>query len=277
MGDGVGRFEHQQSAQQHVRVRRAVTRTLSSVAHTVAGAWCAGARRRIQRMTAAMTDLLDALVSVGAGMDVIDVGCGDGWLVRRLASRGAAVIGIEPSPHALEAARSTPPAAGERYEQGVAESLPLPDGSADVVVFFNSLHHVPVRSMAGALREAVRVCRPGGLVFVQEPLAEGPFFELMHSVEDETAVRAAAQRALHEAAASLAVAVSEHTFTPCVRVASFEAWREHQLLVAAERAPALAELDGELRERFTELGRREAGGWLFAAPARVTLLRRAGH
>ena len=70
------------------------------------------------------------------------------------------------------------------------------------------------------------------------------------------------------------VAVSHRTFTPCVRVASFEAWREHQVLVDADRGPALRARDAELRERFERLGRADGGARTFAAPARVTLLRR---
>ncbi len=222
---------------------------------------------------AALTDLLDELVRVD-GRDVADIGCGNGWLARRLAARGAAVVGIDPSDAALTAARAAPAVAGERYRRGAAESLPLPDGSCDAVILFNSLHHVAAREMPAALAEAVRVARDDGIVFVQEPLAEGPFFELMCAVDDETAVRAAAFDALERAASDLGVAVSHRTFTPCVRVASFEAWREHQVLVHADRAPALRTREAQLRERFERLGRPDGDSRSFAAPARVTLLRR---
>ncbi len=225
----------------------------------------------------ALTDLLDELVPVD-GRHVADVGCGDGWLARRLAARGGAVVGGDPSLAALAAARAAPAVSGERYLQGGAESLPMPDGSCDVVILFNSLHHVPAREMPAALSEAVRVARDDGFVFVQEPLAEGPFFELMRPVSDETAVRAAALEALGRASTELDVTVSHRTFTPSVGVASFEAWREHQLLVDAGRAPVLRAREAELRERFERLGHTDGSPpdmvCSFAAPARVTLLRR---
>ncbi len=219
------------------------------------------------------TDLLDELVTVD-GRRVVDVGCGDGWLVRRVAARGAIAVGVEPGAAALAAARAASPVAAERYVEGRAEMLPLPADSADVVLFFNSLHHVPVEHMGDALGEALRVCRRGGLVFVQEPLAEGPLFELMRPLSDETADRAAAQDALRRAAGWPGVTVFQHAFTPVARVASFEAWSEHQVLVDAERAPGLRAAERELRARFHALGRADGDGWSFAAPARVTLLRR---
>src|SRR3954469_25166491 len=74
---------------------------------------------------------------------VVDVGCGDGSLVRHLARRGARAVGVEIGQEPLERARARPPVGGERYEQGGPQSLPLDAASADVVVFANSLHHVP--------------------------------------------------------------------------------------------------------------------------------------
>lgn len=47
--------------------------------------------------------------------------------------------------------------------------------------------------MDRSLAEAARVIRPGGLLIVMEPLAEGGFFDALRIVEDETAVRVAAQ------------------------------------------------------------------------------------
>src|SRR3954447_23970558 len=89
---------------------------------------------------------------------------------------------------------------GERSLEGGAQALPLEDASADVVVFANSLHHVPGDLLDAALGEAARVLRPGGLLYLPEPVAEGPYFELVRAVDDETAVRAAAHAAIGRAA-----------------------------------------------------------------------------
>ena len=92
----------------------------------------------------APTALLDELVPV-TGRQVVDVGCGDGWLVRRLAQRGATVVGVEPAETALAAAGAAPAVTGERYLRAGAEALPLADRSCDAAIFFNSLHHVAGR------------------------------------------------------------------------------------------------------------------------------------
>src|ERR1700720_4419682 len=88
-------------------------------------------------------DRLAALVPV-EGRRIVDVGCGDGALVRALARRGGKVTGLEIDARALGPALSAPTVADERYLEGRAEALPLADRSVDMVVFFNSLHHVPI-------------------------------------------------------------------------------------------------------------------------------------
>ena len=132
--------------------------------------------------------------------DVLDVGCGRGALARRLVGEGLAVTGIDPTPDAIAAAQESVPEA--QFSVAGAEALPFDPGSFDACVFLNSLHHVPVPLMGQALQEALRVLRPGGEVIVVEPLAEGPFFEVMRPVEDETEIRRAAMAAIDAAMAS---------------------------------------------------------------------------
>jgi len=127
-------------------------------------------------------DVLDEILPAGDPV-VVDVGCGDGSLVRHLARRGAHVVGVEVGAEPLARARAHDRVADERYEQAGAQALPLDDGAADVVVFSNSLHHVPGDLLDTALAEAARVLRPGVVLYVQEPVAEGPYFELLRAVD----------------------------------------------------------------------------------------------
>jgi ubiquinone/menaquinone biosynthesis C-methylase UbiE len=218
------------------------------------------------------TAVLDEVLDVRE-RDVLDVGCGEGWLVRRLSSAGARAVGLDPLPVALERARrddaSAPPG---RYIEGRAEALPFRDACFDAVVFFNSLHHVPVESLDVALGEAARVLRPGGVVYVQEPLARGPFFELARAVEDETEVRAAAQNALAQAAAGRFAQRLRRDGVIATWLADFEAFRARMLSVDPARGAALADLETELRARFERLARRSDGGYVFDQPFRVHLL-----
>jgi SAM-dependent methyltransferase len=124
------------------------------------------------------------------GRTVLDVGCGDGANVRKLRAAGADAIGVD-----IDVARAIDVDPGGRYLQGGAEQIPLPDRSVDVAVLFKSLHHVP--EPHAAFPELHRVVRDS--VFVVEPLPQGEYFELMRPVDDETEVRATAQRAMAEA------------------------------------------------------------------------------
>ena len=116
---------------------------------------------------------LAAILDEIAARDVLDIGCGGGGLARDLAARGHVVAGIDPAPQAVAAAEQLVPEA--RFVIGGAEALPFADASFDAAIFLNSLHHVPVAQMPTALREALRVLRPGGEVVIVEPLAQGAF------------------------------------------------------------------------------------------------------
>ncbi|GMG83404.1 hypothetical protein LNKW23_26170 [Paralimibaculum aggregatum] len=129
-----------------------------------------------------------------AGLDAADIGCGSGSASRVLAGLGARVTGVEPDAAALAAAEAA--GGGPVYRRGGAEATGLAAGSADLVLFSMSLHHVPDRP--AALAEARRLLRPGGRIAVLEPEAPDPLWPVVRWIDDETAVCAAAQAAIGE-------------------------------------------------------------------------------
>lgn len=218
-------------------------------------------------------EVLDALLPV-EGRRVIDIGCGDGALVRALARRGASVIGVEIDERALARARAADPAGSETFRVGRGEALPLDAGSVDVAVFFNSLHHVPAGSQPIALQEAARVLVPGGRLYVAEPIAAGPSFELVRPIDDETAVRAAAFAALRRAEAEgLFRRLDERLYRHAAHYRDVAAFRDKMLAVDPARAAAL-DADAGLAARFETLGRPVEEGRAFDQPMRATLLGR---
>jgi len=106
-------------------------------------------------------DQAAALVKrVGAGKAVLEVGCGTGLVLQRVAGFARSAKGIDLSPGMLERARDR----GLDVLEGSATALPFADDTFDVAYSFKVLSHVPQLDVA--LAEMVRVVRPGGhLVF----------------------------------------------------------------------------------------------------------------
>lgn len=99
---------------------------------------------------------------VGSETRLLDAGCGAGMALRLAADLGAHVAGMDASAALLAVAHTRLP--GTRLEHGDLEILPFEDNAFDVVTGFNSFQYAgdPV----AALREAHRVARPGGKVFI---------------------------------------------------------------------------------------------------------------
>lgn len=216
-----------------------------------------------------------------AGKEVVDIGCGDSHLARLIADEGqaASVIGIECSPRQLAKAQALPAHPKVTVHDGVAQALPLADGSADVVVFFNSLHHIPQAAMAQSFAEACRVLRPGGEIYINEPVAAGSFFTVCKPVDDETDVRAQAQAAIAAACAGgpdggLGLRKSaEVVYLHQVKMPSFEAFRDRIVSANVDREAIFAQNDQALRTLFAQVGQPlEDGGFLFDQPGHVCLL-----
>ncbi len=94
------------------------------------------------------------LAAVGPveGLRVVDVGCGEGQIARRLATLGAEVAGYDPFLDEPESDWSKAGRGNAAPVQGVGRiAIPQADGTADLVMFVFSLHHVPKAKLGPAL------------------------------------------------------------------------------------------------------------------------------
>jgi trans-aconitate methyltransferase len=94
----------------------------------------------------------------------IDIGCGTAVLAAAIVEshQPSSVVGIDTSATFLETARRELPDPRASFKQGDAQSLPLQDACADVVVSGLVLNFVPDKE--AAIAEMVRVSSPGGIV-----------------------------------------------------------------------------------------------------------------
>lgn len=126
---------------------------------------------------------------------LIDVGCGTGRLAGRLAEAGFEVTGVDGSEGMLGVMRAEVP--GVRGIFGDATDLPFENDEFDVAVSVAVLHHLALpEAVASALREMVRVVRPGGRVVIWDHNPLNPYWRsLMKRVpQDDGSERLVAER-----------------------------------------------------------------------------------
>lgn len=105
-----------------------------------------------------VNDALFDRMGVGPGTELLDIACGSGYATSVAARRGAKVSGLDASEALLAIARARTPAGD--FRAGDMFALPFENDSFDVATSFNGIW----KGCEGALVEARRVVRPGGLV-----------------------------------------------------------------------------------------------------------------
>jgi SAM-dependent methyltransferase len=103
------------------------------------------------------------------GAAVLDVGCGYGRWVARLAERPeiAAIVAADLSEGMVREGRNAVADARVQWISADAQRLPMRDASCDAVLAMHMLYHVP--DIAAAIGEARRVLRTGGTFLVSTP------------------------------------------------------------------------------------------------------------
>lgn len=103
---------------------------------------------------------------------VLDLGTGAGYTALALAPAAGRVVGVDPTPAMLQEARQLARERGRLnvdFVLGSAEELPFPDAHFTVVTCRYAAHHFA--DLATALREIMRVLRPGGRLLVVDSVA----------------------------------------------------------------------------------------------------------
>lgn len=208
------------------------------------------------------------------GLNIIELGCGNARLARQLlqALPTSQVTGLEVDvrQHAKNLAG---PQERLSFVAAGAQSIPFPDASFDLALMLKSLHHVPLAVLDQALSEVARVLRPGGHLYVSEPVYDGPLNEIVRLFNDEGEVRAAAQAAVDRALVQGPwQQVAERRFDMPVHYADFVEFEQRMM------RPTFADhhLTDELIQRVARAFAPHCGpsGADFTRPMHVRVLRR---
>ena len=96
----------------------------------------------------------------------LTLGCADGSELAPIANRFQRIVAIEPGEEWWKP--SIDGTVTEYRMPTLLGDIDLPDGTMDVVVAFGVLHHIP--NVTSVLSELIRVCRPGGILLIREPI-----------------------------------------------------------------------------------------------------------
>jgi len=222
--------------------------------------------RFMGRWSRLLAPSLVVLSRVGDGESVLDVGSGTGALAFavRDATRTTRIIGIDPSKPYIERATASSHDPRVRFQLGDGQAIRFPDGRFDRTLSLLVMNFIPDRERA--VKEMIRVTRPGGLV-AAAVWDYGEGMEMLRAFWDEAIALDPASAPRDEAHMPLCkpgelaalwrraglIEVKEAALTVTLHFASFEDYWQPFLL---GQGPAGAYVASLANDRRVELARR---------------------
>jgi ubiquinone/menaquinone biosynthesis C-methylase UbiE len=119
------------------------------------------------------TVLQMAAEEIGRPGTILDVGCGSGRLLRsaRVRFPGARLVGVDAAIEMVKQARKSTPDGTIQFQQAIAEALPFPDSSFELVFSTMTFHHWD--NQARGADEVARILTPGGRWLLAEFVPSG--------------------------------------------------------------------------------------------------------
>jgi ubiquinone/menaquinone biosynthesis C-methylase UbiE len=137
-----------------------------------------------EKITRLICERIIKEVALTADDDLVDIGCGDGTLLRLAIERGVhRAVGFQATDEEAFVLR----AMGLNVKQGLSHCLPLPAASASIIVCNNVLLIVPAADIPNTLQEISRVAKSGARIYLGEiPSIAGPAPEPRFASERQT-------------------------------------------------------------------------------------------
>ncbi len=125
-----------------------------------------------------------SLLDFKEGMNILDIGCGTGYALRRAAelnNYNGLFYGVDLSSKMIEKAEDNFKDHNNfHFVQSNAESIPLDDNFFDIIICTNSFHHY--LNPGKALKEMHRLLKSGGKLYILDPAADNLFLKFFDKV-----------------------------------------------------------------------------------------------
>ena len=131
------------------------------------------------RMSQKFYQLMLQSVELSDGCSILDVGCGTGALLKKMAAQNMICgFGIDAEAKMIEVAQKNCPKMDIR--QSRSENMPFYDQTFDVVTVCMAYHHFADKE--GFALEAARVLKPGGVLYIADPRFPAPVQAILNVV-----------------------------------------------------------------------------------------------
>lgn len=235
----------------------------------------------MQISTAAPNGLCDELELLTRRLDlpkatILELGCGRARMTRLIAEQApdSRLIAAEVDEIQHEKNLSSESPIQIEFVLAGAEDIPAEASSIDIVLMFKSLHHVPAELMPVAFQEIHRVLKPGGSLWISEPVFAGKFNEILRLFHDEQQVREqaflatqnAVTQGLFELAGEIFCSVESH-------FADFREFEEQIIQVTHTNHQLSSAIHEKVKRLFNQHVRPQ--GALFHNPVRIDHLRKS--
>ena len=208
--------------------------------------------------------------------ELLELGCGAAFTTRRLAENFpvAHIVAAEVDriQHEKNLAISDLPQV--TFKLAGMQDIPEPDAGFDAVIMLKSLHHVPAQLLQKGFAEIKRVLKPGGFLYISEPVFAGEFNEILRLFNDEQHVRKIAFEATKAAVDSGQFSLKKEIhFISQSRFNGFEDFENRILNATHSDFNVDTELHEKIRQRFLPYINEE-GVAVFNNPMRVDILQK---
>jgi len=209
--------------------------------------------------------------------NIVELGCGTAFVTRKLAEAWptANIIAAEVDETQHDKNLAITDLNNVTFQLAGMQKIDAGDNSTDAVIMLKSLHHVPGHLLQKGFSEVHRILKPGGKLYISEPVFDGAFNDILRLFNDEESVRQSAFNATVEAVESGQFKLVQEThFLSKSVFADFSAFEERIINVTHSEFIIDNALYQKIKSKFEAYPATD-GSKVFMNPTRVNLLEKS--